>query len=87
VADRRKIGAYVLMKISPGKSRAITEQVAKIESVKTAYPVTSIYDIFAYLEASDINNLTATVRTKIQTIDGVLRTHTAIVGELVTTSE
>ena len=86
MAERRKIGAYILMKIAPGKSRNITE-VARIEGVKTAHPVTGIYDIIAYIEASDINNLTGTVRTKIQTLDGVLRTHTAIVGELVTTGD
>jgi len=87
MADRRKIGAYVLIKIAPGKSRTITDQVAKIEGVKTAHPVTGIFDIIAYLEAPDINNLTGTVRAKIQTISGVLRTHTAIVGELVTTGD
>lgn len=87
MAERRKIGAYILMKIAPGKSRNITEEVAKVEGVKTAHPVTGIYDIIAYIEASDINNLTGTVRTKIQTLDGVLRTHTAIVGELVTTGD
>jgi len=83
----RKIGAYVLIKIAPGKSRSITEQIAKIDGVKTAHPVTGIYDIIAYVEASDINSLTGTVRGKIQTIDGVMRTHTAIVGELVTTGD
>ena len=87
MAERRKIGAYILIKIAPGKSRTITERVAKIEGVKTAHPVTGIYDIIAYIETSDINSLTGTVRTKIQTLDGVLRTHTAIVGELVTTGD
>jgi DNA-binding Lrp family transcriptional regulator len=87
MADRRKIGAYVLIKIAPGKSRMITEQISKIEGVKTAHPVTGMFDIIAFLEASDINNLTGTVRTRIQTLEGVLRTHTAIVGELVTTGD
>lgn len=87
MADKRKIGAYVLIKIAPGKSRTITEQISKIEGVRTAHPVTGMFDIIVFLEASDINNLTGTVRTKIQTIDGVLRTHTAIVGELVTTGD
>jgi len=85
--DKRKIGAYVLLKIAPGKSRVITDAVSKVEGVKTAHPVTGMFDIIAFLEASDINNLTGTVRTKIQTIEGVLRTHTAIVGELVTTGD
>jgi DNA-binding Lrp family transcriptional regulator len=79
------IGAYVLLKIAPGKSRAITASISKVEGVKTAHPVTGMFDIIAYVEASDINHLTGIVRTKIQTIEGVMRTHTAIVGELVTT--
>jgi len=83
----RRIGAYVLIKIAPGKSRSITEQISRIEGVKTAHPVTGMFDIIAYLEVPDINHLTGTVRAKIQTIDGVLRTHTAIVGELVTTGD
>jgi len=87
MADKRKIGAYVLIKITPGKSRVITEQISKIEGVKTAHPVTGMFDIIAFLEASDINSLTGTVRTRIQTLEGVLRTHTAIVGELVTTGD
>jgi DNA-binding Lrp family transcriptional regulator len=87
LTEKRKIGAYILIKIAPGKSRSITEQVAKIDGVKTAHPVTGIYDIIAYIETSDINSLTGTVRTKVQTLDGVLRTHTAIVGELVTTGD
>jgi len=87
MADRRKIGAYVLIKIAPGKSRTITEQIAKIEGVKSAHPVTGMFDIIAFLEAVDINHLTGIVRTRIQTIEGVMRTHTAIVGELVTTGD
>jgi len=87
LAEKRKIGAYILIKIAPGKSRAITEKIARVDGVKTAHPVTGMFDIIAFLEASDINNLTGTVRTKIQTIEGVLRTHTAIVGELVTTGD
>jgi len=87
MSDKRKIGAYVLLKIAPGKSRLITEKISKIEGVKTAHSVTGMFDIIAYIEASDINNLTGTVRGSIQNIDGVIRTHTAIVGELVTTGD
>ena len=87
MADKHKIGAYILIKIAPGKSKAITDEISKIEGVKTVHPVTGMFDIIAYLEAVDINNLTGTVRTKIQTLNGVLRTHTAIVGELVTTGD
>ena len=87
MAEGRKIGAYILIKIAPGKSRVITEQIARIEGVKTAHPVTGMFDIIAFVEANGINNLTGIVREKIQKIEGVLRTHTAIVGELVTTGD
>jgi len=87
LSDKRKIGAYILIKIAPGKSRAITDKIAKVEGVKTAHPVTGMFDVIAFIEAQDVNNLTGTVRTKIQTIEGVMRTHTAIVGELVTTGD
>ncbi|HUK49709.1 MAG TPA: Lrp/AsnC ligand binding domain-containing protein [Terriglobales bacterium] len=85
MSEKRKIGAYILIKIAPGKSRPITEKIAKVEGVKSAHPVTGMFDIIAFIEAPDINHLTDTVRAEIQTIEGVLRTHTAIVGELVTT--
>ena len=87
MADKRKIGAYILIKIAPGKSRSITDQLSKIEGVRTAHPVTGMFDIIAYVETADINHLTNTVRNEIQTLNGVLRTHTAIVGELMTTGD
>ncbi len=86
MVERRKIGAYVLIKIAPRKSRTLTEQISGIEGVKTAHPVTGMFDIIAF-EAPDINGLTGIVRERIQTLSGVLRTHTAIVGELVTTGD
>jgi len=87
MADGHRIAAYVLLKIAPGKSRAITEEISKLDGVRSAHPVTSMFDIIAYAEAPDINTLTGVVRGRIQTIDGVRRTHTAIVGELVTTGD
>ena len=87
MAEKRRIAAYILLKIAPGKSRTITEKISKIEGIRTVHPVTGMFDIIAYLETSDINSLTGTVRGSIQTIEGVLRTHTAIVGELITTGD
>jgi len=87
MADRHRIAAYVLLKIAPGRSRAITEEISKLDGVRSALPVTGMFDIIAYVEAPDINTLTGVVRGRIQTIDGVRRTHTAIVGELVTTGD
>lgn len=62
-------------------------EISKIEGVMTAHLVTAMFDIITYLEVSDINSLAGIVRGQIQTIEGVRRTHTAIVGELVTTGD
>jgi DNA-binding Lrp family transcriptional regulator len=50
MADKRKIGAYILIKIAAGKSRTITEKISQIEGVKTAHPVTGMFDIIAFIE-------------------------------------
>ncbi len=55
--------------------------------VKAAHPVTGMFDIIEFIEAADIHNLTGVVRTRMQAIDGVLRAHIAIVGELVTAGD
>ena len=54
MSEKRKIGAYILIKIAPGKSRTITEQIARLDGVKTAHPVTGMFDIIAFVEAVDI---------------------------------
>jgi len=63
MADGHRIAAYVLLKIAPGKSRAITEEISKLDGVRSAHPVTSMFDIIAYAEAPDINTLTGIVPT------------------------
>jgi len=85
MADKRKIGAYILIKIARVSPEPLRRKYGRL-GVKAAHPVTGMFDVIAFFEAADINNLTGVVRTRIQTIDGVLRTHTDIVGELVTTA-
>jgi len=72
--------AYLLIQVGPGKSKAITEEISKIEGVKTAQSVTGVFDIIAYVEAADLSMLSDTVLTRIQAIDGVQRTQTAVVA-------
>jgi len=44
MAEKRKIGAYALIKLGLGKSRTLTEQISGIECVKTAHPVAGMFD-------------------------------------------
>ena len=54
MSEKRMIGAYILIKIAPGKSRLITEKISRVEGVKTAHPVTGMFDIIAFVEATSI---------------------------------
>lgn len=70
--------AYVLVKAAPGRSRSVAESVAKIEGVKSAHAVTGRYDVIAQVEAADISAIGELVLTKVQAVEGVQRTETAI---------
>ena len=50
-----------------GRLRTITDRIAKTEGVKTTHSVTGMFDLIAFVEASDIDNLIGTARTKTQT--------------------
>lgn len=75
--------AYVLIEGAAGRIHRIIEELRKIEEVKSCDAVTGQYDIIARIEAEDINALARVSYGKIQTIDGVLRTITCNVIQLV----
>lgn len=72
------VSAYVLILTSRGKAKKAAEKLCKINGVRSAHPVTGSFDIIAQVEASDINTLATLVVGKIQSVDGVERTETAI---------
>jgi len=72
------VTAYVLVQAKPGKARAVAETASKIEGVKTVHVVTGPYDVIARIEANDVVVLSDLVISRVQSIDGVERTHTAV---------
>lgn len=74
--------SYLLVETEVGKVRNVLIQVRKIKGVECAQAVTGPYDIIAYLEAKNIDELGILVTDKIQKIKGVKRTVTCLSVEL-----
>ena len=72
------IGAYIFINMKTGAGTKIVEDIRKIAEVKQANIVTGLYDIIAYVEASDMKTLGDTVLSKIQKVGGIDRTVTSV---------
>jgi len=73
------VKAYVLVQAQLGRSRGVAKAIAKVRGVKMVHAVTGVYDVIAYLELPNMTSLSELVIRKIQSVNGVERTHTAIV--------
>ena len=67
------------MQVAPGRAKDAAEAISKIEGVKMAHAVTGPFDVVAYAEVADLATLSDLVLTRIQTVDGVQKTQTAVV--------
>ncbi len=74
-----RLGTYVLMQVAPGRAKDAAEAISKIEGVKMAHAVTGPFDVVAYAEVADLAALSDLVLARIQTVDGVQKTQTAVV--------
>jgi hypothetical protein len=69
--------AYILINSESGKLWNIAEEALKIEGVKMANAVTGQFDIVAYVEFTRMDML-GEIINKFQSIEGVLKTQTAV---------
>jgi DNA-binding Lrp family transcriptional regulator len=74
--------AYILIEGAAGTVPSILKRLGTIEGVKTAHAVTGQFDIIALVEAEDINAVGKVSYSKIQMIEGVIRTITCNVIDL-----
>lgn len=70
--------AFILINAEPGKLWIIAESASKVDGVKMSQAVTGEFDIILYAEIEDMSQMGKLIGT-IQEIDGITRTHTAIV--------
>lgn len=69
--------AYIFINSDPRTLWEIAKEARKLEKVKMAHAVTGQFDVVAYAEFINMNELREII-DKLQAIHGVQRTHTAI---------
>jgi DNA-binding Lrp family transcriptional regulator len=69
--------SYLLLECSSGMVWEVADEILKIDGVKMAHVVTGNFDVIAFAEFSNIDELT-TIIQKVQTIKGVQKTQTAV---------
>ncbi len=69
--------AYILISTEPGKPWEVADSALQLNGVKTAHAVTGPFDVVAFVEFTNIDEL-GNLLEKIHSINGVLKTQTAI---------
>ena len=69
--------SYLLLECSSGSVWKVANTIIEIEGVKMAHVVTGNYDVIAFAEFSNIDELTSIIQ-KVQSIKGVQKTQTAV---------
>ena len=71
------MNAFILINTERGKLWKVAEEASRIEGVKIAHAVTGEYDVILYVEFLNISELSEIIN-KVQSINGVVKTATAI---------
>lgn len=71
--------AFVFVQSKLGKAFDVVKSIGKVNGVRWAYAVTGVYDVIACVEISDMRSLSDLVIKEIQPIEGIERTHTAVI--------
>ncbi len=74
--------AYILIEGAAGTIPSILKRLSSIDGVSVAHAVTGQYDLIALVEADDVNSVGKISYSKIQMIEGVIRTITCNVIDL-----
>ena len=75
------MNAYVLITTEAGKVMDALAGVKAVAGVKSAHSTIGPYDIIAFVEFSDPQDLTSMIVNRLQKVTGVSRTLTCIAGE------
>jgi DNA-binding Lrp family transcriptional regulator len=74
-----KLVSYILIQLRPGTTKTAAEAISRIKGVKMAHAVTGPFDVIAFVEVPDLTALSDLILAKIQSIEGVQKTQTALV--------
>ena len=76
------VEAYILIQTEVGKADSVVREIAAIDGVTSAEPVTGPYDAIVRAQAEDVDALGKLVVAKIQAAVGITRTLTCPVIRL-----
>jgi DNA-binding Lrp family transcriptional regulator len=68
------IAAYILIQTEAGKAATVAAALRELPSVSETASLAGPYDVIARTQARDIDELAEFVTSRIQTVDGVMRT-------------
>ncbi len=71
------VEGYLFINCGSGRVWEIASETLKIKGIKMAHVVTGTYDVVAYAEFSNVDELARMIED-VQSLEGVQRTHTAI---------
>ena len=69
--------SYLLLECSSGLVWKVADAIIKIDGVKMAHVVTGNFDVIAFAEFSNIDELTSIIQ-EVQALKGVQKTQTAV---------
>jgi len=76
------VQAYMLIQTEVGMADAVTKAVAEIEGVVRVDTVTGPYDVVVLTEAATVDDLEASVVSRVQRVAGITRTLTCSILEI-----
>lgn len=69
--------SFLLLECSSGMVWKVADALVKIDGIKMAHVVTGNFDVIAFAEFSNIDELTSIIQS-VQTLKGVQKTQTAV---------
>jgi DNA-binding Lrp family transcriptional regulator len=73
------LSAYVLIQTEVGKVAQVAQALSNVDGVELAEGITGPYDVIVRIQAPDLDQLGRLVASRIQLVDGVIRTLTCMV--------
>ena len=73
------ISAFVLIDVTGNHTKSAYKTLTRIQGVKSVYAVTGPFDLIAQVEAETIEELNEIVLSRIRSVDGIVKTSTALV--------
>ena len=76
------VQAYVLIQTDTGRAADVARTIRELDGVLATEAVTGPYDVVVFAEADDVDALGQLVVTRIQPVEGIVRTLTCPVIKL-----